>query len=553
MKGESALSNDLLALALESLDRAPAVMAWLDRSLDIVWVNAAWRRFAESNGGTAATVVGVGLSYPDHCPAEVGQALGEIAAGVRDTLRFEYACHSPDQLRWVTFEARRLREGILVLHVDRTAEHLLRARTDLQEQVSQDLAARLSLGELGERIVACAGTHLGWEGGRVWLVEDGRARVGSTWVAPGVERAGLGMVSEAVLAHVEAARSARVPSQVADLDGDGLDLPVGFFVPLHDQGEVLLVIELRSHSSRPIDLDTARHLDAIGRQICASARAERMRERAAQAERLAAVGTLAAGVAHELNTPIQYVTNSLHFLKDAAHDVAGVVRAMRQLATTWDAAGETRPELAAALAQLRQAEEAADLDYLASEVPRAIARCGEGMGKVQEVVQVLQRFAPGPGSERRSPADLVPAIEDALALARHEVRPVADLELDLQVLPPVTCLLGEVRQAIMNLIVNAAQAVAERVARTGGRGRIGVRTWTEEARVVIAVSDDGDGIPEDIRSRIFEPFFTTRPLGAGLGQGLAHAWSAIVERHGGELGFVTELGVGTTFFVRLPR
>jgi len=548
-------ADGTLAVALESLDHAPATMAWLDSSLRIVRVNQAWRTFGAQNGATPETAAGVGLEYARFCPPEIAQALEEIAADQRGWVRLDYPCHAPDELRWITFEARRLRDGVLVLHVDHTAEHLLRARTRLQELVGQGLAKRASLSDLGRSILDCVGTELGWDAGRVWLVDElGVPRPTTTWLAPELTAMAERYRPASTQPMVDALMRSRESVSRADLpsEGDELALPVGLFVPMHDANEVMLILELRSMTRRPRDDDLVRQLESIGRQICAVARSDRLRERAARGERMAAIATLAAGVAHEINTPIQYVGDSLRFLAEAGNDVFALLRAMREAVATL-ASGPLEPAQLAALHRLDEAVQRADLDYLQGEVPRALARCEEGLSRVGQIVRILERFAPRSSVDEMVLGDLVEAVHDALTLARDEVSPVAELDLDLQPLPQVPCRIAAIRQVILSLVINAARAVAERDARRGPRGRVTVRTWAEVEHVVIAVSDDGDGIPPAIRERIFEPFFTTRVVGSGLGQGLAHAWASVVEEHRGTLTFATESEVGTTFFVRIPR
>jgi signal transduction histidine kinase len=151
-----------------------------------------------------------------------------------------------------------------------------------------------------------------------------------------------------------------------------------------------------------------------------------------------------------------------------------------------------------------------------------------------------------------SPVELNRAVEATLTVARSEYKYVADLETDLGELPPVTCYVNDINQVVLNIVVNAAHAIADKLAASGRRGLIRVSTRREGQDVVIAISDNGGGIPAEIRDRIFEPFFTTKEVGRGTGQGLALAWAAVKEKHSGELTFETRIGEGTTFFIRLP-
>jgi signal transduction histidine kinase len=171
---------------------------------------------------------------------------------------------------------------------------------------------------------------------------------------------------------------------------------------------------------------------------------------------------------------------------------------------------------------------------------------------VATIVRAMKEFA-HPDTRQKSAADLNRAIKSTLTVARNELKYVADVETDLGDLPPVVCNISDLNQVFLNLLVNAAHAIREVVREgTDAKGKIRVRTRREGNTVLIAISDTGCGIPENIRGRIFDPFFTTKEVGRGTGQGLSIARSVVVEKHGGSLTFETEPGKGTTFFVRLP-
>ena len=202
-------------------------------------------------------------------------------------------------------------------------------------------------------------------------------------------------------------------------------------------------------------------------------------------------------------------------------------------------------------ARIAAAEEAADLEYVIDNVPRAFNRVTDGLERVTTIVRAMKEFA-HPDTRQMTPLDFNRAITSTLTIASHEYTLVADAELDLTPLEPVTCHPGEVNQAVLIMIVNAAHAIADQHKATGQRGRIRLSTRSEGDLAHLAISDTGGGIPEAIRERIFDPFFTTKEVGRGTGQGLAIAWSIIVDKHHGTLGFTTEVGVGTTFHIRLP-
>jgi PAS domain S-box-containing protein len=272
-----------------------------------------------------------------------------------------------------------------------------------------------------------------------------------------------------------------------------------------------------------------------------------------QAQKLEAIGQLAAGIAHEINTPVQYVGDNLRFVERSLGAVLDVVSALRRVGDRCRAVPACAPEVAHADALAAEA----DLDFLAAELPEAIRQALDGSERIAEIVRGMKAFS-NPGVGTLTPTDINQQLEAALTVSRHEWTYVADVVRDLDPsLPLVLCATGEISQVLLNIVVNAAQAIAaarESGAATvdgRGRGEIRVSTRRDGAWVEVRVADTGAGIPVAARSRIFDPFYTTRAVGKGTGQGLAVA-HGIVERHGGRIAFETELGVGTTFAVRLP-
>jgi two-component system, NtrC family, sensor kinase len=270
----------------------------------------------------------------------------------------------------------------------------------------------------------------------------------------------------------------------------------------------------------------------------------------ASAQRMVAVGTLASGIAHEINTPIQFVSDSVHFLREAADSIFGLL-AKRQNLERLNQAGAPAAEVEQARVLARDAEEQADIAYLQENVPLAFERCVDGLERVGTIVRSMKEFA-HPSQLEMEPADLNRAIQATLTIARSEYKYVAALEADFGTLPLVTCHINEINQVVLNIVVNAAHAIADVANVTGKLGKITVKTRPNGDYVVISITDSGTGIPEHIGSRIFEPFFTTKGVGKGTGQGLALAWAVIKKKHGGELRFSSTPGEGTTFFIELP-
>ena len=243
-------------------------------------------------------------------------------------------------------------------------------------------------------------------------------------------------------------------------------------------------------------------------------------------QRLEAVGQLAAGIAHEINNPLQYVGDHLEFVTDSTADLLALVGRLD--------------------ATLIEHGEALDLPYMTRELPGALEAIQDGIHRITAIVRAMKELS-HPGTRDARVADINRAIESALEISATSYRGIADLEKDLAPLPPVTCFIAELGQVFLNLIVNAAQAMEGQ-----HRGKLAVKSSVDGDHVVISVSDTGGGIPLDIQQHIFDPFFTTKEVGRGTGQGLAIARAIVVDRHGGSLSFDTVAGQGTTFVIRIP-
>jgi PAS domain S-box-containing protein len=261
-----------------------------------------------------------------------------------------------------------------------------------------------------------------------------------------------------------------------------------------------------------------------------------------QARKLEAVGQLAAGIAHEINTPMQFIGDNTHFLGEAFGSLCQLVERCRSALSTGD--------LEAARRDVQRAVEELDVDYVAEQVPGVIQRTLEGVRRVSTIVRAMREFA-HPDQHEMVASNLNDAILATLEVARSEYKYVADVETDLEDIPPVTCHAGDLNQVFLNLVVNAAHAIEQVVKGTSRRGTIRVATRALGQSVVIDVVDTGCGIPEQIHHQIFDPFFTTKEVGKGTGQGLAIA-QRIIAKHHGELTFASEVGRGTTFSIRLP-
>ncbi len=292
----------------------------------------------------------------------------------------------------------------------------------------------------------------------------------------------------------------------------------------------------------PMECNFKRLETGSGAGICAFVRdlteARRMEVELQQAQKLEAVGRLSAGIAHEINTPIQFIGDNTHFLQEAFVAFSGLLQKYAE-----SASAETR-------ASLSSLEQELDLEYLREQVPKTIDRTLQGVQRVATIVRAMKEFA-HPDQGEMVAADLNRALQATLEVARNEYKYVADIETDLGDLPLVTCHASEINQVLLNIIVNGAHAIAEAVKGSQSRGRIRISTRREGSDVLVAISDTGTGIPEAIRDKVFDPFFTTKDVGRGTGQGLTIA-RTIVAKHRGSIRFETDPGRGTTFLIRIP-
>lgn len=265
------------------------------------------------------------------------------------------------------------------------------------------------------------------------------------------------------------------------------------------------------------------------------------------AQKLESIGQLAAGISHEINTPVQYVGDNVHFIRSAFEELEAVRIALRNACEVLSECTDRNDVMDGILT----IEDELDIEELTSSIPESFEATLEGLERIAKIVQAMKEFG-HQDSGVKSQVDINRALLNTLEVARSEYRYVADVSMAFGDIPLVECLHSEMNQVFLNLIVNAAHAIEDVVRDTGERGKMTITTSTVDGHVLITIADTGSGIPEEIRPRIFDPFFTTKEVGKGTGQGLAIARSVVVDKHQGTLTFETEVEKGTTFLIQLP-
>jgi PAS domain S-box-containing protein len=291
-------------------------------------------------------------------------------------------------------------------------------------------------------------------------------------------------------------------------------------------------------------------IDGMITEITCRKRAQKELDRTQMLQNL---GRLTAGIAHEINTPIQFVGDNLHFLSNSFQHINELLKIYGDFNEIVISRPDGDESIPAAIEKIAAFKEQTDMDFIVSEIPHAIEQTIDGINRVSTMIKAMRDFS-HIDERRMAPADLNKALNTAIVILRNEIKYSTDVKMELDGdLPQVLCCIDEINQVFLILLTNAAQSISELAAGQSSKcGVITITTKLVDGNVVISVSDTGGGIASEIRDRIFEAFFTTKPAGMGTGQGLSIARSIIVDRHAGSLEFETEDGTGTTFTVSLP-
>lgn len=508
-----------IALPRSILDSLPCSTAVIDHTGTIIATNLAWKDYAIA-AGSEPVGSGVGTNYLAVCDAATGGDgfAARAAAGIRDVLagrragfRGEYECVTPTGCLWFEMTVAPVSStatGAVVMHFETTPSHLAREALRDSEVKARAMFERAPIGmvrlDTSGRVVAVNAAF-------AEIVGRSREELEGTAASLVWDRSDLADAEYRFRRLISGeATGYNTERLFRHSDGSVRHTNVSVSLVRSADGEPAFVIVTVEDVTERWEL------------------AERLR----RSEELDAIGRLAGGIAHEINTPTQFIAANLSYLGGAFAELTGIV----------EEAMAGRPGSGSGTEELEQ---------LIGEIPAALDDATEGIERVTSIVKALKAFG-HPDQERAQPADVNEAVRQTLIVARNEYKYVADLDTDFADLPAVTCFIGELKQAFLNLVVNAADAIRDVVGDGGERGRITVRTRCVDDEVVVTISDTGGGIPAGIADRVFEPFFTTKQVGRGTGQGLALARAAVVEHHGGDLTFRSTAGQGTEFTLRLP-
>jgi two-component system, NtrC family, sensor kinase len=348
-----------------------------------------------------------------------------------------------------------------------------------------------------------------------------------------------------VAAALRGGRTYHYDDQVTRRDGSSYWLGVSIRPIVDAAGQVTHAVAVGA------DI-TAKREESHNKQELQTKLLEEMKERERMvielqlAQKLESVGRLAAGIAHEINTPIQYVGDSVYFLRSAYDDLNHLLDACREAIHALPDSEEHQ----ALQLSIAQAAARCDLEFLSAEIPKAFERTFDGVERVTNIVKAMKEFA-HPDANEQSPSDLNHALQTTLLVASNEYKYLAKVQTDFAELPHVVCNIGELNQVFLNLIVNAAHAIHD-AGKDLSTGEIKISTALAGEAAVIRISDNGCGVPAENLTKLYDPFFTTKEVGRGTGQGLAITHSILVDKHGGDISVQSSVGIGTEFTLKLP-
>lgn len=529
-------ARDYFANVIDSLD---ARICILDGSGAILSTNLAWRRFSERVESESMRI-GEGVDYLRFCDETKGSAatdarklaagLREIMGGANECFVMEYPYREAGEEYWFQVRACPFAgavgggAAVVVAHVDVTERVIATKSSQEEARRAADLAQIVT--ESPNEVYIFNQIDL-----RFAVVNEGSLR------ATGYSREELLQMTPIDLKADTDIRTFR--QRLEPLVRDKVKV-LEFQTTHCRKNGVTYPVQVSMHAavfhSTPVYVSFVTDLSEV----------RRLEGRLAQAQKLESIGQLAAGIAHEINTPMQCVSNNVEFLQECHQRLFDLIDS---LIHTFDSPARSWDDRKLAV---RRTVEEARYERLSSMAPSAITEAAEASRRVIEIVRAMKVMS-HPGTHNFVDSDLNDVIRNAATIARNRWKYVAEVEFDLDdSLPHVPVLPAELNQVFLNLIVNAADAIAEKYGENGPLGRITLSTRYEGDTVRIEVADSGPGVPEAIRERIFDPFFTTKDVGKGTGQGLAITYDVVVNKHRGTIDLLSTEGEGATFVVCLP-
>jgi PAS domain S-box-containing protein len=537
--GEAAGSHDGDNISLQTgwqtgvLDALTSHIAVLDKQGVIVAVNRAWARFASENGGKAEDY-GVGVNYlaavragsicgDSHAAAALA-GLNAVLIGKDAQFELEYPCHSPTGERWFLMQASPLpdTQGCVVSHLNITKRK--QAERDHSRLVAILEATTDFVGMADEQgRVLYRNRALRQIRGRGLSSDDSLDAISDNhpeWAYRKVRDEGM----------PEAARTGAWAGETALLDASGQEIPVHQVILAHrdESGKIdfYSTIMRDRTAARQQELELRQAFDEL----------KHAHDQLVQSEKMASIGQLAAGVAHEINNPIGYLHSNLGTLGQYLDDTSRVVEAYEAaLPSVADPVAKTAVE---------QLKKQTDFQFVLEDIPKLLAESQEGIRRVRKIVQDLKDFAHTSDNEEWQWVDLRHSLSRTLSIVHNELKYKAEVVQSFEDIPEIRCLPGQLNQVFMNLLVNAAHAIDE-------HGEVRIATRQQGEHLLVEISDTGCGMPPEVVGRIFEPFFTTKPVGKGTGLGLSISYG-IVKKHGGHIEVDSQVGQGTTFRIVLP-
>jgi len=524
------------ALVESIMNSLKSTIAVLDENGLIIRVNLEWSAFAAQNGGSAELIAGVGLNYLEVCQraAVNNKEVEEVLTGILSVQRrllpvyaAEYSCHSPNEQRWFIVYAVPLENstgGIVLTHLNITSRKL----AEIALEIERD---RLEMASVAGNIALWD-----WDmqtGSLIWSDAVDRMLGAESGFLPRTITAweeiihpeDLERVYQVLSSHIEHHTPYVIDYRVRSSDGSYMDW--------HDTGQAYF-----DPSGTPIRMSgacidiTARKKDEI--QI------RELYAQLLQNEKMASIGQLSAGIAHEINNPMGFINSNLGTLEKYVDKFDRYITTLEPLVQTCCTEQQQQ--------SVQTLRKELKLDYVLRDIRQLLEESADGAGRVMRIVQDLKTFSRS-DTAQIARADLHQCIDSTINIIWNQIKYVAELKKEYGDLPKVPCNVQQVNQVFMNLLVNACHAIQEK--QSDELGTITVRTWADNDNAYIAISDTGCGIPDDVRRRIFEPFYTTKEVGKGTGLGLSISHE-IIKKHGGELTVESEVGQGTTFTICLP-